>query len=73
MNRRQKYFLKQRIMGILTLLLAVIITIIMDGDISVAIFLVPMGLSLLFSKKMIWEDDYKAEMEEIEWRKWNKQ
>lgn len=67
MNDRQKYFLKQKLAGIVMLVLAAVSVILLEGDITAAVVFVPMGLMLLFSKKMIWEDEFKFEEEEREW------
>ena len=64
-KRKQKYFRKQKIFGIMMILLAVISAIILNGDITIAIFLVPLGLYTVFTKEMVFVDDYFFEMNDV--------
>ena len=64
-KRKQKYFRKQKIFGIVTILLAVISAIILNGDITIAIFLVPLGLYTVFTKEMVFVDEYFFEMNDV--------
>ena len=64
-KRKQKYFRKQKIFGIVTILLAVISAIILNGDITIAMFLVPLGLYTVFTKEMVFVDDYFFEMNDV--------
>ena len=56
-NRKQ-YFKKQQLLGVGILLLGVLTSIILDGDITVALFLTPLGLYLILTRKMCIIDDY---------------
>ena len=62
MTRRQKYFLKQRAIGLLAIVISVIFA--MVWQVSAYIIMVPVGLALLFTRKMIWMDDYYKEVKE---------
>lgn len=64
MSKKQKYFLTQKLLGVLMLIVSVISMIILDGDITVALFTVPIGLTLLFSKEMIFTNEYFFEVKE---------
>ena len=64
-KRKQKYFRKQKIFGIVTILLAVISAIILNGDITIAMFLVPLGLYTVFTKEMVFVDEYFFEMNDV--------
>ena len=54
MNKRKKYFTKQKLIGFAVLLLTLI-------DVRAAFITVPIGLLLIFSKKTILIDDYFIE------------
>lgn len=62
MTRRQRYFVKQKAIGLLAIVMGVIFA--MVWQIPAYILLMPVGLVLLFTKKMVWIDDYYYEMEE---------
>lgn len=63
MSKRQKYYLKQKLIGVLMLILTAVIVFCLH-DATVTVVLVPMGLMLIFSKQMIITDDYFFEVEE---------
>lgn len=63
MSKRQKYYLKQKLIGVLMLILTAVIVFNLH-DATVSVVLVPMGLMLIFSKKMIITDSYFFEVEE---------
>lgn len=73
MTRRQKYFLKQKLIGLSVIILAVLIMMFgpkVLGEAAgsfVLIFLIG-GNLLLFSKDMVWVDNYFREVEEKEKR-----
>ena len=69
MNKRQKYFLKQKLMGVLAVAMAILSVFLLEGDATVALFIAPMGLALIFSKDMIWMDNYFFEVEEAKRRR----
>lgn len=60
-NRKRRYFRKQKLMGLALALLGVLSAFILEGDITVAILLVPFGLYVVFTKEMLWMDDYYYE------------
>lgn len=64
MSRHQIYFLKQKLMGVALLLLTILVVIALDGNMTIAIVTVPLGLVLLFSKTMLITDDYYFEVKE---------
>lgn len=55
----------QKIIGLILIVVSVVSAILLDGDITAAILLVPMGLTLTFSKRN-WiyemEEDKKEEL-----------
>lgn len=71
MNRNQKYFLKQRLMGALEVLIGVLSIWMMDGNPIGAIILVPIGLTMLFSKEKVltegefFEEEYEENEREL--------
>ena len=60
MNRRQKYFLKQKLIGVAMVFGSILLAIIMDYEAFnvFPIIMVPLGLLLIFTKQMAWQDDY---------------
>ncbi len=52
MKERRKYFAIQRLAGLCLLILTVVLVVI-DGDLTISMITVPLGVSLLFSKKML--------------------
>lgn len=64
MNKRFKYFLKQKAMGLLMLVISVVAVWPLEGDCTHMILTVPIGLILLLSKEMLIEDDYYYEVQE---------
>jgi hypothetical protein len=66
MYRRQLYFLKQRLTGLLVLTLAGLSVMVLNGDPTLALILTPAWATLLFSKKMVLTDDYYFEVKEQE-------
>lgn len=66
MTRRQKYFLKQKLMGLLLIAFSVV-TIFMGPEAAVfALVGIPAGLFWLFTKEMAITDKYYWEMYEEE-------
>lgn len=51
-RKRLLYFLKQRLCGAVLIILAVLTTILLDGDATAVAFLIPIGLFLIFTKEM---------------------
>lgn len=57
MKRQNDYFITQKLVGIGLLLLSTFAIFIVKEGI-IALFTIPMGLTLIFSKKMLWKNDY---------------
>lgn len=51
--RRRLYFIKQRLIGIAILLFTVLMAWLLDGDATLAIITIPIGILLIFSKRKI--------------------
>ena len=71
MTRKQKYFLKQKLIGLAVIILAVLImmfgpNILGEASGSFVLIFLAGGNILLFSKDMIWVDNYFREVEEKE-------
>ena len=67
MNERQVYFLKQKLIGLGMILGSIAFAwLVKDEAIVLPIFMVPIGLFLLFTKEMYWTNDYYYEVEEDE-------
>jgi hypothetical protein len=65
MTRRQKYFMKQKLFGVVCVILGILTLFIpeyMDGFFT--IMLIGGGILLIFTKDMFIVDDYKLEVEE---------
>lgn len=57
MNRKTLYYIKQKLIGILLIVLSVISAIV-TGDGTASLFLVPVGIYVTLTKEMIIADDY---------------
>ena len=54
MNRRKiMYYLKQKFCGLILVIIGIITPIICDGDATVSLLLIPLGLYLIFTKNKI--------------------
>lgn len=62
-NKRAKYFRRQKIYGGILAILGVLSAILLDGDITIALLIVPFGLYIIFTKKPVITDDYFYELE----------
>ena len=66
-RERKRYFIKQRLYGLATLIFTVFAVRVLDGDATIALFTIPLGISLLISKEMLivnryyWEHEDEAE------------
>lgn len=66
-RERKCYFIKQRICGLATLAFTILAVRFLDGDATIALFTIPLGVSLLLSKQMLivnqyyWEHEDEAE------------
>ena len=58
MTKHQKYFIKQKLIGLLGVLLAALTIHWLNGDATVAIIILIPSLMLIFSKKMWIVDNY---------------
>lgn len=68
-RRRRLYFLKQKVIGVFMLVLTIFAVKLLDGDATIALLTVPLGLTLIFSKEKWWMDNYYFENEANERRK----
>ena len=59
------YYIKQRISGFVLLAIGVATPFILDGDATVSLFMVPLGIYLLITKKKIMEFEGKEKEIEI--------
>lgn len=62
-NKRVAYFRKQRILGWTLVALGVISAILLEGDITAALFMVPVGLFVALTKEPVTYGDYFYEQE----------
>lgn len=69
-NKRVKYFRKQRILGAILIAVGILSAIILGGNITAAILLVPAGLYIVFTKKPVITDEYFYELEAKKFDKW---
>lgn len=61
---RRWYFLKQRALGVAVLIFTVLAVWILEGDATIALITVPLGLALIFSGKKLVVNGYYFETEE---------
>lgn len=66
---RRWYFLKQRAIGAAVLVFTVLAVWILEGDATIALITVPLGLALIFSKQKLVVNDYYFETE-VRQQKW---
>ena len=57
-QQRRWYFIKQRLFGIVTLIFTVLAIKMLDGDATIAVITVPIGLYMIFSKEMLLVNDF---------------
>ena len=57
MNRKTLYYIKQKLIGILLIVLSVT-TVKVTGDGTASLFLFPVGIYVTLTKEMIIADDY---------------
>lgn len=60
-QQRRQYFLKQRLTGIFLLVFTVLAVMLTGGDATIAIITIPLGLYLIFTKKMVIKSDFYRE------------
>lgn len=58
------YFLKQKLLGVVALVLTMVSTWLLDGDATIGVIMIPLGLVLIFSNKPIVYGKYYWEQEE---------
>ncbi len=63
-RRRKLYFIKQRAAGVAMILATIMAIPILDGDATIAVFTLPLGAALIFSREMWIDNDYYREVEE---------
>ena len=68
-SKRYYYFRKQKLIGLGFIILG-LLTILIEWDITVALFMVPIGLAVMLTKDMVITDDYFYEMEAKKFDKW---
>lgn len=68
-KRRRLYFLKQKVVGVFLLVLTIFAVKLLEGDATIALITVPLGLGLIFSKEKWWMDGYYFETQNEERRK----
>ncbi|MCM1439595.1 MAG: hypothetical protein NC131_10405 [Roseburia sp.] len=61
---RRWYFLKQRALGAAVLVFTVLAVWALEGDATIALITVPLGLALVFSRQKLVVNDYYFETEE---------
>ena len=61
-NKRYYYFRKQKLLGLATVILA-IVSVILLGDATVGLLLGGLGLYVMFTKNMVMYDDYYDEVQ----------
>lgn len=63
-RQRRRYFLKQRLIGIALLALTMLAVKLLDGDATIAIITVPLGLYLIFTGEMVIVDRFYRDTKE---------
>lgn len=55
-SKKFLYFIKQKVIGLLAIVAALVIPIFLNGDGTISIFLLPTGIALFFTKEraIIW-------------------
>ena len=61
---RRWYFFKQKALGAVTLVFTVLAVWALEGDATIALITVPLGLALIFSRQKLIVNDYYFETEE---------
>jgi hypothetical protein len=52
-KRKLKYYIKQKILGFIAIVLGIIAPIMLDGDATISILFLPLGLYLFFTRKKV--------------------
>lgn len=66
-KKRKRYFLTQKLYGVAMLILTAVSVKLLEGNITAAFILVPMGIVLITSKEMLIVNKYFWECEGKEW------
>lgn len=66
MTRRRKYFIKQKLRGVLLMAMTISTGFVLDYNFAIALFGVPVGLYLICTRNMVWMDDYYYEVKRRE-------
>ena len=66
-RKEKRYFLTQKLYGVAMLILTAVSVKLLEGDITAAFILVPMGIVLITSKEMLIVNKYFWECEGKEW------
>lgn len=61
---RRHYFLKQRLIGIALLALTMLAVKMLDGDATIALITVPLGMYLIFTGEMVIADEFNRDTKE---------
>ena len=65
MTRKQKYFMKQKLFGVLAIIMGIITLCVPEyADGFFTLILIAGGINLLFTKDMVILDNYKLDVEE---------
>ena len=62
MNKRKRYFIKQKLIGV-TMIIFALIGWHLTKEAFTALMITPIALVMIFSKKMIWMDSYFYEIQ----------
>ena len=65
-KRRQLYFFKQKVIGVFLFVMAFLFAMLLDGDITISILILPVSFMLIFGREKILVDRYvwKGESDE---------
>ena len=64
MNKRKRYFIKQKLIGV-TMIIFALISCHLTKEAFTALIITPIALVMIFSKKMIWMDSYFYEIQKM--------
>lgn len=57
-QQRRRYFIKQRLYGIVLLIFTMLAVRLLDGDATLALVTVPLGLCMIFSREMLITNEF---------------
>lgn len=64
MTRRQSYFAKQKLIGLGMMIASILVSWFIKDVTCICLISIPLGLCLMFTKRMILVDSYYRELEE---------